>query len=60
MPLRSVSAVLRRVDEQLEELRRTVFDQPPSDWSGFQKMLGQYQALTVLREEVIREEEEEP
>lgn len=57
--LRSVAAVQRLVEEQLEQLRVSVFEQPPSDWAGFQNLLGRYQALSSLRAEVINEEETE-
>lgn len=57
--LKSVGAVQRLVAEELEALRNSVFEQPPSDWAGFQKMLGQYQALSNIRTEIIRDDENE-
>ena len=50
--LKGTSAVRAHVAEQLEQLRLNVFEQPPSDWNGFQQLLGAYQALLRLQAEL--------
>jgi hypothetical protein len=51
--VRNASEVLRHVTKQLDELRFGVFENPPSDWTQFQRLLGQYQALKVIETELI-------
>lgn len=50
--LKSVVAARRYVEEQLNDMRAQVFEQPPSDWEHFQQLLGRYQALTELSSEL--------
>jgi hypothetical protein len=38
----------RSLIERRAEMALSVFDQPPSDWAGFQKRFGQYVELAEL------------
>lgn len=46
--LKNVEATRQHVKAELEALRLDVFNQPPSDWAGFQLRLGAYQQLLRL------------
>ena len=50
--LKSVAAAAKLVDDELEQLRLNVFERPPSDWAGFQLLMGSYQALSRLAAEL--------
>jgi hypothetical protein len=50
--LKSVEAVRRHVADERRKLQDDVFESPPSDWLGFQRMLGMYQQLKQLSEEL--------
>jgi hypothetical protein len=46
--IKSAAAARTHVQQQLEQLRFQVFEQPPSSWEKFQLLLGHYQALASL------------
>lgn len=46
--LKNLEATRQHVRAELDALRHDVFNQPPSDWAGFQLRLGAYQQLLRL------------
>jgi hypothetical protein len=44
--IKTVAEARKHAEAQLEQLRLNVFERPPSDWDGFQRLLGSYQAYS--------------